>query len=210
MKLEITKQELDPADVDHALSDILASPQFASAPKMSAFLRYVVMQTMCGEAHRIKAYSVGVEALDKPASFDPQNDTSVRTMAKRIRLALQEYYNSATEPKITIRMETGTYRPTIMVTNSCLPVRVHSKAQRQPFNISANVAANTPDHHISHRSDRNFSSFTQCNHPDCLAHNQQDSGTDTQQIRPPLVKRISGFIRAVKIVSRQAHSRSKS
>jgi hypothetical protein len=82
---------------------------------MSAFLRYVVEQTLIGNTRRIKAFTVGIEALGKPASFDPQTDPSVRVLAKRLRSSLETYYLQNPDTLVFIEMKPGSYVPKFLL-----------------------------------------------------------------------------------------------
>jgi len=98
-------------EVKQALQTVLQDPKFAAAPQMSAFLKFVVLQTLEGKSDRIKAYTVAVDALGKPATFDPQNDPSVRVLAKRLRDTLTTYYERTTGHTIKLRLYCGSYIP---------------------------------------------------------------------------------------------------
>lgn len=73
--------ETDSDVIQSELSRLLKDRRFSGAPQMSAFLRYIVTETLNGHASRIKAFSVGVDALGKPDTFDAQTDPSVRVLA---------------------------------------------------------------------------------------------------------------------------------
>jgi len=98
-------------EIESALQAVLADERFAAAPRMSAFLAYVVGQTLDGAAERIKAYTIGVDALGKPESFDPQGDPSVRVLANRLRASLEDYHRRHPEARPIIEMRRGGYRP---------------------------------------------------------------------------------------------------
>ena len=93
------------------LDRVLAERRFTGAPQMTAFLRYIVNQTLEGHADRIKAFSVGVDALGKPDSFDAQSDPSVRVLALRLRKTLASMYESTEDCKAIIELRVGTYVP---------------------------------------------------------------------------------------------------
>lgn len=97
------------------LETILASEKFLSAPQMSAFLRYVVVQAATGNKGRIKAYTVAVDALGKPETFDPQNDPVVRVLAGRLRSTLSAYYEQHADADVIIEMKPGSYVPTFIL-----------------------------------------------------------------------------------------------
>lgn len=107
-KLEI---ESDESLVREELDRVLADRRFSGAPQMSAFLRYIVNQTLVGNANRIKAFSVGVDALGKPDSFDAQADPSVRVLALRLRKTLATMYESLDDCKAIIELRVGSYVP---------------------------------------------------------------------------------------------------
>ena len=106
---------IDAEEVTAALTAILTTDKFAASPQMSAFLKYVVEQTMIGNTRRIKAFTVGIEALGKPASFDPQTDPSVRVLAKRLRSSLDTYYVQNPDTTVFIEMKPGCYVPKFLL-----------------------------------------------------------------------------------------------
>ena len=107
-RLEIETDELV---IRAELDRVLADRRFSGAPQMSAFLRYIVNQTLTGHADRIKAFSVGVDALGKPDNFDAQSDPSVRVLALRLRKTLTTMYENPHKCKAIIGLRVGTYVP---------------------------------------------------------------------------------------------------
>jgi hypothetical protein len=131
-------------EVTSALDGILTTDKFLASPQMSAFLRYVVEQTLIGNTRRIKAFTVGIEALGKPASFDPQTDPSVRVLAKRLRSSLDAYYVQNPDTKVFIEMKPGSYVPKFLL-RSEMPVvmqPVMMPAQHQPMHAHIAHASN--------------------------------------------------------------------
>lgn len=100
----------DPAAIRHAVLRICNSRAFRNAPSLRAFLNFVVNKTLSGDAGSIKAYSVAVGALGRPADFDPTRDAIVRVEAGRLRAALKRYYESA-EDTVVISLPRGSYVP---------------------------------------------------------------------------------------------------
>ena len=103
--------EPEQSAIKRSLENILADEKFAGSPQMSAFLRYVVTETLQGNADRIKAYTVAVDALGKSEAFDPQNDPSVRVLAKRLRTCLDQYYERTSNHEKIIEIKAGSYKP---------------------------------------------------------------------------------------------------
>ena len=103
--------ESDKTVIQAELNRLLSLRQFSGAPQMSAFLRYIVNETLAGHADRIKAFSVGVDALGKPDSFDAQSDPSVRVLALRLRKTLAAMYENTEACNAIIVLRVGTYVP---------------------------------------------------------------------------------------------------
>jgi tetratricopeptide (TPR) repeat protein len=103
----------DTAEVRAVLTRILASDGFSGGAQLAAFLRHIVEETLAGRSERIKAYTIGVEALGRPASFDPQRDPIVRVEANRLRQALATYYaGPGSDEDIIVEVPRGRYVPT--------------------------------------------------------------------------------------------------
>jgi hypothetical protein len=71
---------------------ILASDTFRAAETLRRLFRFLANKTFAGEADQLKEYSVAIDALGKPPSFEPSKDAIVRQQASRLRQKLDEYY----------------------------------------------------------------------------------------------------------------------
>ena len=76
------------------LGKILASSALRGSERLRRFLRLVVEDTLSGQGDRLKEYVLGVEVLERPASFDPRADPVVRVEARRLRAKLADYYQT--------------------------------------------------------------------------------------------------------------------
>ena len=103
--------ETDKVTIEAELNRLLGEKRFAGAPQLSRFLRYVVTETLEGRGERIKAYTVGVDALGKPYTFDAQNDPSVRVLALRLRKTLVAMYDSDQTRHAIVSFKVGNYTP---------------------------------------------------------------------------------------------------
>src|SRR5215468_3808426 len=65
---------------------------FRSSKRSVAFLRYVVEQTLKGEAEQIKERTIGVEVFGRKPTYDTNLDHIVRTAATELRKRLAIYY----------------------------------------------------------------------------------------------------------------------
>lgn len=100
------------AQVRAALEELLGWQGISRSPQISELLRYVVDKTLAGEGASIKAYSIAVDVLGRPADFDPQSDPIVRVQARRLRALLDQYYNSGLNRSgVEIRLPLGRYVP---------------------------------------------------------------------------------------------------
>jgi hypothetical protein len=81
---------------------MVASPAFATAVRLRAFLRYVVERSLAGEAAALKEYAIGVDVFERDDKYDPRLDTMLRVAAGRLRAKLEEYYGreGAADPVI--------------------------------------------------------------------------------------------------------------
>lgn len=71
---------------------ILNSETFRNSEALRRLLRFLCEKTLAGEADLLKEYSVGIDALGKPSSYDPRQDSVVRIQVARLRQKLAEYY----------------------------------------------------------------------------------------------------------------------
>src|SRR5215831_7733071 len=103
---------MSPEDIRSHLADMLASPVFARADRISRFLRYVVEASLDGRTTQISEYSIGVDVYDRQQSFDSRLDGIVRVEAGRLRSKLREYYETdGRNASIRIEFPKGGYSP---------------------------------------------------------------------------------------------------
>jgi len=73
---------------------ILESDTFRNSDALRRLLRYLAEKMLTGEADQIKEYTVGIDALGKPSTYDPRHDSTVRIQVGRLRQKLAEYYRT--------------------------------------------------------------------------------------------------------------------
>jgi hypothetical protein len=73
---------------------ILDSDTFRNSDALRRLLRFLADKMLSGEADQLKEYSVGIDALGKPSSYDPRRDSTVRIQVGRLRQKLSEYYGA--------------------------------------------------------------------------------------------------------------------
>jgi tetratricopeptide (TPR) repeat protein len=101
-----------PEEVRTQLERILRSREFASAPRLSGFLRFVVETTLAGRSGEIKESLIAVEVYGRPADYNPQIDSTVRVEAGRLRARLAKWYGSEGRTNsVRIDLPKGGYVP---------------------------------------------------------------------------------------------------
>jgi len=99
------------ADVRAQLQRILSSDIFARSDRLTAFLRFIVQQTLDGHGGALKEQVLALEVYGKGVDFNSAIDPIVRVDARRLRDKLREYYASAGDDPIVISVPKGSYTP---------------------------------------------------------------------------------------------------
>ena len=79
--------------LNECVDKLLSSPTFIKSHRQQDLLRYLIKETLAGNAQRLKGYTLGVEIFNRGADFDPGVDAIVRVEVGRLRAKLMEYYN---------------------------------------------------------------------------------------------------------------------
>ena len=109
-------------DVRDQLNLVLGHSEFHATDKMRKFLRYVVNETLAGNAEHIKGFTLAVEVFGRDASFDAAHDPVVRIQAGRLRRAIERYYLvGGKNDLIRIDIPKGTYVPVFKKNPLCPP-----------------------------------------------------------------------------------------
>ena len=95
------------------LERILGASPLEANERRSAFLRYIVEETLAGRSERLKGYNIAVEALGRDETFNPQSDPVVRLEARQLRNDLARYFvNTGRGDPVRIDIPKGGYVPT--------------------------------------------------------------------------------------------------
>ena len=86
--------ELETVTVRGQIDRILHSKALEGSDVHRRLLTYLADKTLSGEADRLKEYTVAVDALGKPTTYDPRHDSVVRIQVGRLRVKMGEYYQS--------------------------------------------------------------------------------------------------------------------
>ena len=94
------------------LGRILAAPQFAKSPRLSAFLRFICELERQGLAGQINEQRIGVAVFGRKEGYSVGDDSIVRSQARFLRLHLEEYFakEGSGEPMV-LTIPKGSYVP---------------------------------------------------------------------------------------------------
>jgi len=95
-----------------ALDHVLQSNTFERADLLRRFLRYICEMEIAGRADEINEYTIATDALGRPATYSPGEDSSVRSRAHAVREKLAAFYESeGAEAPLRIELHKGSYIP---------------------------------------------------------------------------------------------------
>lgn len=99
-------------NIDQAVERIIQTPDFQASPRISAFLKFIVRETLEGRGAQLKAFSIAVAVYERDESFDPQTSSIVRVEASRLRRLLDRYYEGpGADDDVRITLPRGSYAP---------------------------------------------------------------------------------------------------
>ena len=67
---------------------ILQSDTLRASEVLRTLLKYLAEKSRAGEGRQIKEYSIAIDALGKPTTYDPRHDSTVRIHVGRLRQKL--------------------------------------------------------------------------------------------------------------------------
>jgi hypothetical protein len=71
----LARDDLIQAEIDR----IMQSDAFRNSDVLRRLLRFLADKCMSGEADQLKEYTIGLDALGKPPTYDPRQDSVVRS-----------------------------------------------------------------------------------------------------------------------------------
>jgi hypothetical protein len=92
---------------------ILHSETLRGSEVLRHLLRFLADKTLSGEADGLKEYTVAIDALQKPPTYDPKHDSTVRIQVSRLRQKLGEYYRTeGKDEPVIVDLPKGRFRLT--------------------------------------------------------------------------------------------------
>jgi hypothetical protein len=113
VNMAVTTESVSAIESRAQVDRILQSRIFRTSEVLRHLFAYLADKSIEGAADTLKEYTIGLDALGKPASFDPRQESVVRMHTARLRQKLAEYYRTegATDPVI-VDMPKGGFRVT--------------------------------------------------------------------------------------------------
>lgn len=109
---QVAQRDPQPDEVREQLARLLSNPFFSHSKRFPTFLRFVVEQTLAGDAENIKERTLGIEIFGRDAEYDTASDPIVRVTAAEIRKRVAQYYQDpAHEHELRITLPSGSYVP---------------------------------------------------------------------------------------------------
>lgn len=107
-----TELNIPEAIIREELAQLLKSRMFQQSDRLGRFLRYTIDRVLEGRQSELKEYVIGVEVYDRRPPYDPNQDSIVRTEARRLRAKLKGYYEGeGRDREIYIYYRLGSYAP---------------------------------------------------------------------------------------------------
>jgi hypothetical protein len=99
-------------EIGEQLDRVVASPFFSHSKRLPNFLRFVVEQTVAGNAENLKERTLGIEIFGREPDYDTASDPIVRVTAAELRKRMAQYYQEAAhEDELRITLPPGSYVP---------------------------------------------------------------------------------------------------
>ena len=100
------------AEIQSELERILVDEAFEATQRVREFLRFVVEETLAGNARQLKGFTIATEVFGRDKDFDAAQDPVVRIQAGQLRRALERYYLIAgIQDRVRIDIPKGSYAP---------------------------------------------------------------------------------------------------
>lgn len=101
-------------DISAYILRMQASGAMGKSARRLRLLEHLIKAETSGAGGELKAYSIGLDVLDKTPDFDPRQDSSVRVEIGRLRSAIKLFEASEfADCRLVVDIPVGTFRPTI-------------------------------------------------------------------------------------------------
>ena len=103
---------------------IVHSEELRSSEVLRRLLVFLAEKLLSGEADELKEYSIAVDCLGKPSSYDPRHNSVVRIQVGRLRQKLADYYrNEGQGDPVVIDVPKGRFKLKCEIRDSSSPAQ---------------------------------------------------------------------------------------
>jgi len=144
--MALTTEPTPAIDGRAQIERILQSRIFHASEVLRNLLAYLSEKALTGTADSLKEYTIGLDALGKPESFDPRQESVVRMHTARLRQKLAEYYRTeGIDDPVIIDLPKGGFKVTFETRRApavppppvpAVPVEVPSRRGWHPREIA--------------------------------------------------------------------------
>lgn len=111
--MAVIVEDTSAVDYRAQVDRILQSRIFRSSEVLRHLFEYLAEKSLEGVAGELKEYTIGLDALGKPESFDPRQESVVRMHTARLRQKLAEYYRTeGIDDPVIVDMPKGGFKIT--------------------------------------------------------------------------------------------------
>ena len=124
---------------------VLNSATFRNAGVLRRLLKFLAEKSIAGETEQLKEYTVAVDGLGKPDSYDPRQDSLARIQIGRLRGKLADYYRTEGEhDSVVLEIPKGHFKLTWETRPPLPPVQLSPQPAPPPAPLIAPAARDWP------------------------------------------------------------------
>lgn len=128
------------AAVRSELESMLAAPIFVQSSRCKRFLRFIVEETLAGNACQLKERTIGVAVFERANDYHTGDDSIVRVTANEVRKRISQFYQELHHPAlIQIELPRGSYVPEFRVQPPSRPEKLFEVGPADRPDIASHV-----------------------------------------------------------------------
>jgi hypothetical protein len=123
-----------------AVDRVVQSSAFRQSEILPRLLRYLADKALDGTADQLKEYTIGIEALGKPCTYDPRQDSAVRIHVGRLRQRLEEYYRAGGKnDPVVMYLPKGHFKLNFEARDQSVPEAAQPVSAVEPASFAGNT-----------------------------------------------------------------------
>jgi hypothetical protein len=107
-------QKMTEQQIADYIAAVECSGALGKSQRRLRLLKHLIVLENAGQGEQLKAYAIGLDVFEKPTTFDPAVDSSVRVEMGRLRTGIAVFEGSPfATTDLRVEIAVGTYRPTL-------------------------------------------------------------------------------------------------